>query len=484
MARNSSCTVLQCHNLNVKGRPLWLLYNFGPCGYVRTDIATTKVKHVNEEAQLHAKVDGKKVIISEASIRRDLRFGDEEAQQEVDEGTEIPIDTQPHRKQKTRKPKRKDIELPHTSVPTEVVADKAVYEEMYDSVERGATTATSLDAEQDRGSGPRRQETMGDVAAQTRSKRVSKLSNDPPLLKVITLRSEEDRLQLKELIDLCTKLSDRVLDLETTKTTQEKEIANLRKRVKRLERKKRSRTYRVKRLYKIGLSARVELSTEEDSLDQDIFSVDDQDDTSMLDADKGLQEIKKSKPKGDKGATTTITAVTIPTLDNTRPKERGVVMQEPSDTTTTITIPIPSKVQDKGKDIQAKVEADYDVSQRLQAKKQENLTDAKKERLFMQFFDKRRKFFAAKRAEEKRNRPPIKAQQRKLKRCLEIIHDDGDDVTIEATPLSLKSPTIVDYKIYKEGRKSNFQIIRADDNSQMYLTFSKMLKNFNKEDLE
>ncbi|GKC33705.1 retrovirus-related pol polyprotein from transposon TNT 1-94 [Tanacetum coccineum] len=71
-----------------------------------------------------------------------------------------------------------------------------------------------------------------------------------------------------------------------------------------------------------------------------------------------------------------------------------------------------------------------------------------------------------------------------LKQCMEIISDDGDDVTIEATPLSTKSPTIVDYKIYKEGKKSYFQIIRADGNSQMYLTFGKMLKNFDREDLE
>ncbi|GKA27066.1 hypothetical protein Tco_0713234 [Tanacetum coccineum] len=41
-----------------------------------------------------------------------------------------------------------------------------------------------------------------------------------------------------------------------------------------------------------------------------------------------------------------------------------------------------------------------------------------------------------------------------LKQCMEIISDDRDDVTIEATPLSTKSPTIVDYKIYKEGKKS------------------------------
>nr|GFA32666.1 hypothetical protein [Tanacetum cinerariifolium] len=70
-----------------------------------------------------------------------------------------------------------------------------------------------------------------------------------------------------------------------------------------------------------------------------------------------------------------------------------------------------------------------------------------------------------------------------LKRCLEIVLDD-DDVTIEATLLSFKSPTIVDYKIYKEGRKSYFKIIRADGNSQSYLTFGKMFKNFNREDLE
>nr|GEV12781.1 retrovirus-related Pol polyprotein from transposon TNT 1-94 [Tanacetum cinerariifolium] len=68
---------------------------------------------------------------------------------------------------------------------------------------------------------------------------------------------------------------------------------------------------------------------------------------------------------------------------------------------------------------------------------------------------------------------------------LEIVpEDDDDDVTIEETPLSSKSPTIVDYKIYKEGKKSYFKIIRADGNSQNYLTFGKMFKNFNIEDLE
>ncbi|GKB49528.1 hypothetical protein Tco_0900281 [Tanacetum coccineum] len=63
-------------------------------------------------------------------------------------------------------------------------------------------------------------------------------------------------------------------------------------------------------------------------------------------------------------------------------------------------------------DIQAKVEVDYQLAQRLQAQEKEELSDAEKATLFVQFLEKRRKHFAAKRAEKKRNKPPTKAQQR------------------------------------------------------------------------
>ncbi|GKD62567.1 hypothetical protein Tco_1300076 [Tanacetum coccineum] len=221
--------------------------------------------------------------------------------------------------------------------------------------------------------------------------------------------------------------------------------------------------------------------------------------------------------------------------------------------------------------LQAKFDKEENHAREKDKANQEELTDAEKERLFYEFLDKRRKFFTAKRAEEKRNRPPTKAQQRsimctylknmegkkpkdlknksfdfikkmfdkaiksvntfvnfrtelaeesskkaeaekgssskrareelkqesskkkkleedkeseELKQCLEIVPDDGYDVTIDATPLSTKSPSIVDYKIYQEGKKSFFQIIRAYGNSQMYVTFTKMLKNFDIEGLE
>nr|GEV69697.1 hypothetical protein [Tanacetum cinerariifolium] len=76
------------------------------------------------------------------------------------------------------------------------------------------------------------------------------------------------------------------------------------------------------------------------------------------------------------------------------------------------------------------------------------------------------------------------SKRAELKRCLEIVLEDDDDVAVKATPISSKSHTIVDYKIYVEGKKSYFKIIRADKNSQNYLTFGIMFKNFSREYLE
>ncbi|GKD82002.1 hypothetical protein Tco_1348841, partial [Tanacetum coccineum] len=144
-------------------------------------------------------------------------------------------------------------------------------------------------------------------------------------------------------------------------------------------------------------------------------------------------------------------------------------------------------------DIQAKIEADCLLAERLQTREQEELTIEERANLFQQLLEKRRKHFAAKRAEEKRNRPPIKAQQRsimyedkettELKSLMEVIPNE-EEVAVYAIPLTTKPPSIVDWKIYKEGKKSYYQIIKADESSKMYLVFSHMLKSFDIEDLE
>ncbi|GKE91599.1 hypothetical protein Tco_1572694 [Tanacetum coccineum] len=73
-------------------------------------------------------------------------------------------------------------------------------------------------------------------------------------------------MQLNDLMVLCTKLQAHVLDLEKAKDAQAKEIAALKKRVQRLERKKESRTTSLKRLKKVGISRRVESSEDQESL--------------------------------------------------------------------------------------------------------------------------------------------------------------------------------------------------------------------------
>ncbi|GKB38966.1 hypothetical protein Tco_0883908 [Tanacetum coccineum] len=83
-------------------------------------------------------------------------------------------------------------------------------------------------------------------------------SNDP-------LLSVEDRLKLNELMELCTILSQRVLNLENTKTSQAAEITKLKKRVKKLEGKRKSKPPGMKRLFKIGRSTQV-VSSEDEGL--------------------------------------------------------------------------------------------------------------------------------------------------------------------------------------------------------------------------
>nr|GEZ41347.1 reverse transcriptase domain-containing protein [Tanacetum cinerariifolium] len=249
---------------------------------------------------------------------------------------------------------------------------------------------------------------------------------------------------------------------------------------------------------------------------------------------------------------TTVTTVTtkeitlsqaLEALKTSKPKVKGIVIQEQEEpgksTTTTATIP-KQRSQDK-------------------AQEQEELSGAKKATLFVQLLEKIRKHFAAKRAEDKSNKPPTQTQKRKimcnylknmegyklkqlksfefdkiqemfdrafkrvntfeafrpelverkekragedliqestkkqnveddketakLQQLMKII-TDKEEVTIDAIPLVAKYPRIVDWKIYKEGKKSYYQIVRADGKSHMYMVFSKMLESFEREDLE
>nr|GFA15857.1 hypothetical protein [Tanacetum cinerariifolium] len=57
-----------------------------------------------------------------------------------------------------------------------------------------------------------------------------------------------------------------------------------------------------------------------------------------------------------------------------------------------------------------------------------------------------------------------------LKRHIQIVPNDEDDVYTEATPLALKVP-VVDYEIYNENNKLYYKIKRADGSHQLYMSF-------------
>ncbi|GKA93880.1 hypothetical protein Tco_0815866, partial [Tanacetum coccineum] len=215
---------------------------------------------------------------------------------------------------------------------------------------------------------------MGDTITQTRFENVSKLFNDSLLTRGNTL--------------LCTNLQKKVLDLEKTKTTQANEIAGLKRRVKKLEKKKSLRTHKLKRLNKVGLSAKVESSGDEEDLGEDaskqgrrinaidadeditLVNVQDDADNEMFDVNvlngeevfvAGQNENVVEEVVNVAQVSTTATTVTITTeeitlaqalkaLKTSKPKVKVIVFQEPGKSTTTTTISS-QQTYDKGKGI-------------------------------------------------------------------------------------------------------------------------------------
>ncbi|GKD02713.1 hypothetical protein Tco_1177687 [Tanacetum coccineum] len=58
------------------------------------------------------------------------------------------------------------------------------------------------------------------------------------------------------------------------------------------------------------------------------------------------------------------------------------------------------------------MEADFELAQRLQIEEQREITIEERSRLFVELMNKRKKHFAMLRVEEKRRKPPTKAQKR------------------------------------------------------------------------
>ncbi|GJY85168.1 hypothetical protein Tco_0499194 [Tanacetum coccineum] len=303
------------------------------------------------------------IVITESSVRRDLRFNDEDG---ISCLTNIEI--------------FENLQL--MGGPTTLVADETIHKDRGDNVERTATIATSLDAEKGSGGSPRRQGTMGDRTAQTRFERLSKQSNEPPLSRVNTLRSGEDNMKLQDLMDLCTKFSDKILDLENGRYGHD-----------------------------IGVNTTS---------------------TSITTANINITTTEPVTTAEKRVSKETATRLA-----------RGVIMKEASETATRPTVPPPQiDPKDKGKakmrlqaeldeeamlerereeeaskaaniadrdDIQAMMDTDYELATKLQASEQGKISIEERSKLFMELMNERKKHFAKLRAEEQRRKPLTKA---------------------------------------------------------------------------
>nr|GEV39463.1 reverse transcriptase domain-containing protein [Tanacetum cinerariifolium] len=288
--------------------------------------------------------------------------------------------------------------------------------------------------------------------------------------------------------------SEKVLDLEDelkrTKTAQQTKIDGLKRRVKKLEKKQRSRTHKLKRFYKVGLTARVSATTTTVTIDDITLA-------------KELEALKTSKPK--------IRGIVIKDHEEPKPvklkKKDQILFDEEVARKLQEEINEEERLigerarQEKEANI-ALIETREDIQEKPKALKNKSFAE------IQELFDKAMKMInsfvnfrtelveesskkveakitqeeSSKRAGDELEQETTKKQKivddketTNLKQLVKIIPEE--DVAINVIPLAVKT-LIVDWKIYKEGKKSYYQIIKAGGKSKKYLVFSYTLKDF------
>nr|GEY91472.1 hypothetical protein [Tanacetum cinerariifolium]GEZ07166.1 hypothetical protein [Tanacetum cinerariifolium] len=223
--------------------------------------------------------------------------------------------------------------------------------------------------------------------------------------------------------------------------------------------------------------------------------------------------------------TVTLTAAPARVADAPSRRRKGVVIRDlEEESTTSIIIPAETKSKDKAIDhVKRKAKEDPAVK-KYQAIKRKPQTEAQARKNMMMYlknvvgfkldylkgmsYDDIRPIFEARfssnvdfllktkeeieeeeyRALQKINETPAEraAKRRKLnkevedlKRHLQIVPNEDDDVYTEATPLARKVP-VVDYEIIEMNNKPYYKIIRADGTYQLYISFLTLLRNFDR----
>nr|GEW77269.1 ribonuclease H-like domain-containing protein [Tanacetum cinerariifolium] len=209
---------------------------------------------------------------------------------------------------------------------------------------------------------------------------------------------------------------------------------------------------------------------------------------------------------------TTVDAPMLTTAPSAARRRKGVVIRDPEETATPSTIiHTEPKSKDKGKRISRKPQTEAQARKNMMIYlrnmagfnmdyfKEMKYNDIRP--IFDKYFNSNVAFLektreqmeeedskALKKINESQEDKASKKQKldeevEELRKHLQIVPNDEDDVYTNATHLALKVP-VVDYKIYTKNNKQYYKIKRADRSHQLYLNFLSMLRNFDREDLE
>ncbi|GJV57333.1 hypothetical protein Tco_1458338 [Tanacetum coccineum] len=449
---------------------------------------------------------------------------------QAEEGEGLGHPSEPQPPPSTAQPTNEEP-IPNTSEPIPNVADEAVYEEWDDRVKRATTSATSLDAGQASGGSPRCQEAIGGSIAQTRSERVPRQSYDSPLPRVHTLGSDEGSMTLLELTVLCTTLSKKVesleADLKQTKKVYGAAYTKLIKKVKKLEKTvKSNQARRREKIMVLDNEEDLEDSSKQERMIEEI----DQDKKWAVSSDSGgistteesvstagasmlvstagmVQEVNiiipspvivKDKGKGKQSKRTKLqqeqerlgyeAAVRLQEELNEEERQRMAKVHEASQSFT----------EEEWENIRARVEADEELSKRLQSEErnkykiaarssQETITDsaevgsskrAAEVELDHEGSKKQKTNEALGSVQEQPKEEEKELSQEDLQQVMMIV--SVEEVYVEA--LHVKYP-IIDWEVHTEKSRKYWKIIRVGNHTEAYQFFEDMLKIFDRDDL-
>ncbi|GKB16283.1 hypothetical protein Tco_0850206 [Tanacetum coccineum] len=390
-----------------------------------------KAKTVNREVQLQALVDKKKVIITESTTRRDLQLEDVEGIDCLPNATIFEQLTLIGRNKNQGSQKEKDTKIPQSSSPKEPIADEAANEE-YVPTHSNDPLLRDFKFEVESQEVREERRVKNSQAQKTIQDEIDKDAE-------VTL---VDETQGRYGDDLVFDIS--ILDGEEVFAGQdvvEKEVCTANP---------------VTIAGEVVTTASVEVSAATTTTTTTAITKVD------LTLAQALAELRSEKPKVVVQGLVQSTNTTTP---STIPKDKSITFRDPGEYTTRTTLtPIPSNIKDKSKakmiepekplkkkeqirldeelafklqakvekqarlarkkaekvkeaniswdNVQAMIEADRLLAERLQAREQEELTDEAKERLFVELLEKRKKHFAALSAQEKKNTPLTKAQKK------------------------------------------------------------------------